>query len=261
MKNFVVGAQLFSVRSLVQTPEDMKTTFAALKGMGYTTVQLSGQNRQIPDELVADLLEESGLKCVVTHNSMQDFEEGLDATIARHKKWNCAYAGIGGLPAEYHQDASGYKTFALKVNEIAKKLKDNGITFVYHNHAFEFTRYNGVMGMDVLFDNFGDNVQFELDTFWAQAGGCDPVKWIYKVNGRMDVMHFKDMAGDDGGKWVFKMTPVGSGNLDWAAIKTACEETGVKFAEVEQDDANDTPDPLGQMKESAENLKKMGFIL
>ena len=262
MKIFVTGAQLYSVRKLMQDKQSIDDTFAAISAMGYTTCQLSGQNRAIEPEFYADMLKKHGLQCVVTHNSMQDFEEGLDDLIRRHHIWNCRYAGIGGLPGEYKTSWEGYRDFALKMNGIAKKLKDEGITFVYHNHMFEFNRFpDGHMGMDVLYDYLGDNAQFELDTFWVQAGGANPVSWIRKVNGRMDVMHFKDMMGNASFGTFSVMVPVGCGNLEWQEIKKACEETGVLYAEVEQDNASDMEDPLGQMSISAENLKKMGFKL
>ena len=261
MKDFVVGAQLYSVRTLCQSAEALDSTLASIKAMGYNTCQLSGQSREIPDAVVADLLKKNGMKCVVTHNSMADFDNDLDALIARHKAWDCVYAGLGAMPPEYHEDIEGFKRFAAHANEIGKKLKDHGITFVYHNHAFEFTRINGTRGMDVLFDNFGDNVQFELDSYWVQAGGCNPVEWFRKVDGRMDVAHFKDMMGSNGWNPAQTMVPVGSGNIDFTALKLACEETHVKFAEVEQDNAAMMADPLSQMKESADNLKKLGFIL
>ena len=261
MKNFVVGAQLYSVRSLTQTAEGLKNVLESVKAMGYTTCQLSGQSREIPDEVVADYLAETGVRCVVTHNSMDDFENALPQLIARHKKWNCKYAGLGAMPAQYKQSAETFKAFALRANEIAAKLKDEGIVFVYHNHAFEFNRFDGVLGMDVLFDNFGDNVQFELDSYWVQAGGANPVDWFKKVNGRMEVAHFKDMRGTCEFQPHCTMVPVGEGNINFLALKQICEETGVLYAEVEQDNAVQNENPLGQLEISANNLKKMGFCL
>lgn len=261
MKNFITGAQLYSVRSLCQNAESLDSTLKSLKEMGYNSCQLSGQSRDIPDEAVAELLVKNDMKCVVTHNPMGDFEEGFDALVKRHKAWNCAYAGLGAMPNEYRGSLEGFKSFAKRANEAGRKLKDCGITFVYHNHAFEFNRFDGTLGMDVLFDEFSADVQFELDSYWVQAGGGNPVEWIRKVNGRMDVAHFKDMAGTDNFNPVQRMIPVGSGNLPWLEIKKACEETGVMYAEVEQDNASDMADPLGQMRESAGNLKRMGFIL
>ncbi|SHI02634.1 hypothetical protein [Clostridium grantii] len=47
--------------------------------------------------------------------------------------------------------------------------------------------------MDILFESFDHRyVQFELDTYWVQQGGCTPQDWIPKVDGRMGVVHFKD---------------------------------------------------------------------
>ena len=51
MTKFTVGAQMYSVRTLLQTEEDMKAAFAQLKAMGYNEVQMSGYNFQIPPEL------------------------------------------------------------------------------------------------------------------------------------------------------------------------------------------------------------------
>ena len=84
MKDFVVGAQLYSVRKFMQNRPYIEATLKAIREMGYTTVQLSGQNRAIEDEFYADLLEKYGLKCVVTHNSLADFEDGFDALVKRH---------------------------------------------------------------------------------------------------------------------------------------------------------------------------------
>lgn len=60
MTKFTVGAQMYSVRTLLQTEEDMKAAFAQLKAMGYNEVQMSGYNFQIPPERIAALLEEAG---------------------------------------------------------------------------------------------------------------------------------------------------------------------------------------------------------
>ena len=61
MTKFTVGAQMYSVRTLLQTEEDMKAAFAQLKAMGYNEVQMSGYNFQIPPERIAALLEEAGV--------------------------------------------------------------------------------------------------------------------------------------------------------------------------------------------------------
>jgi len=259
MKDVIIGAQLYSVRTLCQDPATFKDTLTKLKGFGYNTCQLSGQSREMPDEVVRDILQETGMQCVVTHNSMKDFGEDFEATIKRHHTWNCKYVGLGAMPDDYRTGLEGYKRFAQFANEVGEKLADAGLTFVYHNHAFEFQKYDGVTGMDVLFDSFSDKVQFELDAYWVHAGGANAAKWIRKVDGRMDVAHIKDMMGITGGKSHCTMVPIGSGNFDWLELKSAFEETKVKFVEIEQDNAVEAADPLGEMHASLKYMKSLGY--
>ena len=261
MYKVLTGAQMYSVRGLTQTAEDFEGALKAVSEMGYTSVQLSGQSPEIDMYLIKDLLDKYGLKCNATHCSFQEFSEGLPDLIKRHKLWGCDYPGVGSMPFDMGATAEGFKEFAGKANDIARKLKDEGLTFIYHNHAFEFQRFSDVTGMDILFDEFRDT-QFELDVFWVQTGGGDPVEWIRKVAGRMDVVHFKEMAGrlptkEDRSMSV--MAPIGEGNLNWHKIQQACDDTGVRYAFIEQDNANDEPDHgLGCMNRSLINLKKLG---
>ena len=100
MTQFTVGAQMYSVRTLLQTEEEMKTTFASLKAMGYNEVQMSGYNFQIPPERIAALLAEAGLHCGSTHVSFDWMEEDVDRCIAYHKILKCEYPGTGDMPGE-----------------------------------------------------------------------------------------------------------------------------------------------------------------
>jgi len=86
-------------------------------------------------------------------------------------------------------------------------------------------------------------------------GGGNPVDWIHKVKGRMDVVHFKEMNGTLENRNA--MTTIGSGNLNWKSILDACEETGVTYALIEQDNAVET-DSLECMRKSHDYLAGIG---
>ena len=73
--------------------------------------------------------------------------------------------------------------------------------------------------------------------------------WIYKLDGRMRYIHFKDMAMD-GRTQVF--APVGEGNLNWEKIITACEETKVEWCAIEQDTCR--MNEFDALKQSYDNL-------
>lgn len=238
MTKLQIGAQMFTVRDRCTDPENMLACMKQLKAIGYNTCQLSGHSKDITADQLKGMLEESGLTCACTHISFQEMEEDIDQVIRNHKLWNCAYPGIGGLPGEF-RSPEGYIEFAKRASKVAEKLLDNGMHFIYHNHAFEFHRFAecGKTGLEMLLENCSDAVQFELDMFWVQMGGGNPVDWIEKVRGRMEVAHFKEMNGTVESGNV--MAPIGAGNLNWPAIMKACDDIGVKYAMIEQDNAPD----------------------
>ena len=76
----------------------------------------------------------------------------------------------------------------------------------------------------------------------------------------MDVVHFKEMVGrlpNEKNRSMTEMAPVGEGNFDWKKIMQACDDTGVQYAFIEQDNAVET-DPLLCMKKSIDNLTALG---
>jgi len=257
MTNFQIGAQMYSVRNHCQNADEMLLTMKALKAMGYNTCQLSGHNRAIPVEQLREMLDESGLTCACTHISFQEMEEDIDKVIRDHKTLGCAYPGIGGLPGEYRSSPEGFVEFARRASRVAEKFEDSGLHFIYHNHAFEFTRFEkaGKNGLELIFDNSSPAVQFELDVFWVQMGGANPLEWIEKVRGRMDVVHFKEMNGSAENRGV--IAPIGKGNMNWTAIMKACDDIGVKYALIEQDNAVEQGS-LDCMLYSLNTLKKLG---
>ena len=259
MTSFRVGAQLFSVRNLTQDEASLDSTLTAIAAMGYKCAQLSGHSRQIPAEAIKAMLEKTGLDAPSTHQSLEQIETGYEAMVKAHHLWGTKYPGIGSMPAANREGGKqGFIAFAKAAGEAAKRLKQDGLTLVYHNHAFEFAKFDGVTGMQILMDYAPQELQFELDTYWAQAGGVDPVEWIGKLKGRIDVIHFKEMTGGEHGP---EMAPFGEGNLNWKAIFAASEGAGVKWAFIEQDNAAEGPDPLGCMKTSLVNLEKAGATL
>ncbi len=256
MTKLQIGAQMYSVRDHCQEAGEMLDCLKKLKAIGYNTCQLSGQNKAFTASQMKDMLDESGMTCSCTHISFQEMEENIDKVIADHKTLRCEYPGIGGLPGEF-RTPEGYVEFAKRASKVAEKLLDNGLHFIYHNHAFEFTRFPecGKTGLEMLMENCSQAVQFELDLFWVQMGGGNPIDWIEKVRGRMDVVHFKEMNGTVESRNV--MAPIGAGNMNWAAILKACDDIGVKYAMIEQDNAVES-DSLKCMEFSYNTLTKLG---
>ena len=245
-----IVAQLYTLRNYCKTANDLAETFKKVKNIGYEAVQVSAIGPIDPVQ-VKKLADKEGLKIAATHVSYDRIKNDFDALVKEHKLWECEYIGLGGMPGQYRTSKEGFKTFAKEFSEIAKRFQDNGLSFIYHNHNFEFEKFDGVTGMEILLKETNPTTfNFEIDTYWVQAGGANPTDWVKNVKGRMDVVHFKDMAIVNG-KQVY--AEIGQGNLNWSSIINACKEIGVKWYCVEQDEC--LRDPFESMAISFEYLK------
>jgi sugar phosphate isomerase/epimerase len=245
----MIAAQLYTLREFTKTPDDICKTLKKVKDIGYESVQVSGMGEIEPKELKS-LADSFGMHICATHTPYERFINDLENVISEHRLWNCDYVGLGAMPEKYRSGRQGYKDFIKEFSVIADEIYQGGLKFIYHNHSFEFEKFGGITGMDILFSETDpDTFGFELDTYWIQAGGSDPVDWIRKVEGRMDVVHFKDMGIKDN-KQVF--AEIGQGNLNWDNIIEACGSIGVKWYVIEQDICQG--DPFQSLKTSYDYL-------
>ncbi|MDR1599739.1 MAG: sugar phosphate isomerase/epimerase [Oscillospiraceae bacterium] len=252
---FRFGAQLYSVRERCQTPDGFRKTMGEIAAIGYKGVQVSGQGRDIDPRVIRDACDRHGLEIVCTHVPFEDLRDHLDKIVQTHQIYGCEYPGLGSMPGKYYENGlASLEVFAAELTAIADKLAAHGMRLLYHNHAHEFQRFDGKLAFDLLRERCGENVQFEIDTFWVQCGGGDPVKYL---RGRSaDIVHFKDMLGTArNGNMI---CTVGKGNLDWPAIIQACRETRARWAMVEQDNAAELGDSIQAMADAYGFLVSMG---
>jgi len=245
-----IGAQLYTVREFTQTAEDFAATIKKVADIGYKYVQISAIGPAISAQEVADTCKSNGLTIAITHTNPARIKDETEAVIAEHRIMGTSYIGIGAMPQGYERNAQGVRQFIADFTPAAEKIHAAGMTLMYHNHDFEFEKYDGKLMMDYLVEEF-PKIGFTLDTYWVQAGGADPAAWLKKLSGRVNVVHYKDMAWA-GGKQL--MAEVLEGNLNWERIFEASRAAGVKYAMVEQDDCYGA-DPFQCLKTSYDNLK------
>ena len=253
MADSVLAAQLYTLRDFTKTVEDIRTTFARVRSLGFEAVQVSGMGPIDPEEL-RDIAAENELKIIATHIGYGRIVDSVDDVIAEHKMWGCRHVAIGGLPTEY-RNREGFSLFAQEASRAVKPLIEAGLTFNYHNHSFELERFDGRTALQIMVDESDPQAfSFEIDTYWIQHGGANPVSWLQALKGRMHVVHLKDLAMQ-GSKQLF--AEVGEGNLDWPGILRACKEADIEWYIIEQDTC--LGDPFDSLKKSFDNLRAMGL--
>ncbi|MBE6690356.1 MAG: sugar phosphate isomerase/epimerase [Ruminococcaceae bacterium] len=253
-----LGVQLYTVRDYLQDPEFADLAFAKLRALGYTEAHTAGN--AFDAKLFGELLQKHGIAVIGTHYSWEDIQHDPEKTMEIHRMWGTTNIGIGGMPSEPRRDLNALKDFIRDFNKAAELYAKHGFRTTYHNHNFEFIRIDGKKTiMDLLYEGLDPaTTSFVLDTCWVAAGGGDVVDWMEKLEGRIDILHLKDMylkRDKDEKHLVPAITEVGNGSVAWDRVLKAAEKIGVKHYVVEQDN-NWAGTPFNSLKISADFLAK-----
>ena len=228
MAKLPIALQLYTVRDLMA--KDLAGTLKAVAQIGYTHVEAAGFHNLAPADF-RQACDAAGLRIVSAHMGLPA-EDKLGDLVKDLKALGSAFVCIG-MPGDLRQKgAEGYKTHAKNCEKAALALKKSGITLCYHNHSFEFVKFDGKYGLDLLYEGSApDSLQGQFDVYWIQHGNENPAPYLTKWKDRCKLVHLKDMLGD--GKKSF--AEVGRGILDWPAIFKACAPIRPAWYIVEQD--------------------------
>lgn len=166
-----------------------------------------------------------------------------------------------------------WKQMVSHITEIAKiSYEGYGVRSVIHHHAGGYIDYMDEIDM-VLHDISHDHVGLCFDTGHAYYAGFDPTQGIRKYASRIEYIHFKDVDKavydavfeENIGFYeaCFKrlMCPIGTGTLDYSAIRSALEDIDYHgWITLEQDrHPNDTTDVTDCIQKSVTYLRKLGY--
>ena len=249
-----IGAQMFTVQDYCKRPSDIARTCQQLKKIGYGAVQASALGPIDTAEL-KKILDGEGLICASTHMSLEELND-TDKCLSYHQTLDCHYTALGGFHSDRTED---WSQFAKDFTDVARKLADGGLHVGYHNHSHEWALLDTSRPINILTEQCGPEVYFEIDTYWVAHAGADPSAWINVIAalgpGRIPSVHLKDIQIS--AERQQKMSEVGAGNLNWPAILAACRNASVQWYLVERD-AGDL-DPFESLKISLDNLRAMGL--
>lgn len=248
-----IGVQLYTLRD--QISKDPKGIIKKVAALGYNEVESFGYSDGKYFGLTATefaaLLKQNNLTHPSGHYMLTALSHNWDKAIADAKTAGQQYMVLAYLLDTERKTIDDYKKIAVQINKAAEACKKAGIQFAYHNHDFEFIDMNGQHGYDIFLKETDANlVKFELDLYWIEKAGKDPVEMFKQHPGRFPLWHVKDM--DNTEKKSF--TEVGSGVIDFKKIFAASKTAGMKHFFVEQDVCPGPP--LESIEKSINYLKK-----
>ena len=241
--------------------KDAMGTLKAISDIGYRNIEFANHAADVhpgcgfPMEAaeLKKVLSDLGLKAVSCHVHPLNKE-----TIARVLDYQEEMGNrniVFGM--SFFNSEDDVLRLADQMNEIARIAGARGFMTFYHNHFHEFQKFGGRYVLDILMDNTDASlVGMQLDTYWAQRGGQDPVAWLKKLGGRCEMIHQKDLPKGVSPVSVFETLPedpritmetfmqvskvdffteVATGMMDIPAIIKAAETNNAKYIIVEQD--------------------------
>ena len=254
-----LGLQLYSLRA--DFPKDVPGTLKRVHDLGFQYAELAGTYSLKPEEYTK-LLAANHITPIGCHFGYDRWRDDADGAAREAKALGLKYAGCAWIP---HQGAFDEKTCreAIAVfNKAGAATAKLGIKFFYHQHGYEFVPCGDGTFMDLLMKETDPKfVSFEMDIFWVQFPGQDPVKWLEKYGKRWELMHLKDMkkglkTGDQsGGTDVTNDVAIGTGQLDIPATLKAAKKAGVKWYFIE----DESPIVNEQLPVSLKYLKEVKF--
>lgn len=250
LKKSPVAVQPYTIREALA--KDYAGALEQVAEIGYQGIELGlpPAGMSIPQQ--KELLDRLGLKVVGTHAGFDTLDFDTDVIADYLEAVDGGKFVTISLRFESREDVLRK---AAKMNQIGEKFRQRGLQFLYHNHNWEFVKFDGEYALDILLRETDSNlVKTELDTYWIQKGGEDPVAYLSKLKNRAPMLHIKDMeAGDEQA-----FAEIGKGVLDFQAIAQVAEEIGVEWLVVEQDECR--VDPFQSLKISYDNLKKLDLM-
>ncbi len=254
-----IGLQLYSLRDMVNE-EGIQKVLETVAAMGYKNLETANYNDGKVYGLAPlefkKIVEDLGMKVTSTHLSQafsKDKEAEImawwDKAIEAHSALGVKYMVQPWMPVNDETTIDDLKMYCDYFNSVGYKTAAASMAFGYHNHDFEFRKIDDQLIYDFLLDNVSPNhVFFELDVYWCQVGGGDPVAYLKNRPDQFKAIHIKDEK------------EIGaSGQMNFQPIFDQMYANNVKdwYVEVERYTNND---PVASVQESFDYLNKAEYV-
>lgn len=253
---FPFGVQAYTFRK--SFPKGVAETLDTIKSMGITEIE--GNVGSMPPEEFRRLCEERGISIPSTGTSYESLVKDPQAAADMAKALGAKYLMVAWIPHERAKfNLDNAKKAVEDFNAAGKVLKENGITFCYHIHGYEFQPYEKGTLLDYMIDKTNpEYVSFEMDVLWTHFGGGDPVALLKKYKHRWKLLHVKDLKKGtpkdlSGGTSQENDVTLGTGEIDIPNIIREAKKLGIQHYFIEDESSR----VITQVPQSIAYLKSL----
>ncbi|MBA3709440.1 MAG: sugar phosphate isomerase/epimerase [Planctomycetes bacterium] len=222
-----ISIQLYTVREQMKDGNHA-AILKRIADIGYSAVE-GGPGYGLNAKEFRSLVEGLGMRISSTH-AAKPTAENVQQLIDTAKDLGCPYTICSYGAAEFGS-SDAIRKLGDHLAPLIARMAKAGVTFLLHNHWFEFTRVDGVLPYDLLISAC-PGAAFEIDTYWASNFGAEsPAAMVARYRDRTPLLHIKD------GNFVrdAPMVAAGSGKQDFPTVVAAADASLLKWLIVELD--------------------------
>jgi sugar phosphate isomerase/epimerase len=208
-----IAVQLYTLRD--RLAGDFEGVIAHLRDTGYAGVEPFA-NMGVASDVAAQIIQNAGLEIAAFHAPLP---LGDNARIAVEMAETYACRRLApSLGTDHYATLDAVYRTCDRINEAAQTAAQHDLALGYHNHWWEFEPVEGQIPFDILRERVDPAVFFEIDVYWVQVGGADPVQVVGDVGPRAPLLHIKDGPATSHEE---PMVAVGSGVIDIPGVVNA----------------------------------------
>ena len=152
-----IGLNLYSVRNLISTEEDLLETAKKLKDAGYSFFQYSGATWD--PKRIKRMVDEVGTPVFLTHIPQERLLGETEKVIEENLSFGNKNIGLGSMSWDILVDEKKCKEHIEKYNKVGEIMQKNGCKFFWHHHNMEFIQYDGQTVFDYIIENVAPIVE------------------------------------------------------------------------------------------------------
>jgi sugar phosphate isomerase/epimerase len=252
-----LGVEAYTFRK--SFPINVVKTLDTIQMMGFT--EMEGGSEGMDPGAFKKLCNDRGISITSYGTDFGNLIKAPDSAAHMAKELGAKFLMCAWIPHKGAFTIDDAKNAVDVFNKAGKVLKDSGITFCYHAHGYEFQPYENGTLLDYLIKNTNpEYVSFEMDIFWIQFGGGDPVTLLKKYGDRWKLIHLKDMRKGtvknlSGGTSVENDVSLGTGEIDIPNILRESKKIGIQHYYIE-DESNFVNEHVPQSIAYLKSLKE-----
>lgn len=250
-----IALQLYSLRE--QMKADVKGSHQLVSDWGIKYLEGGGTYGMELDEY-KNFLQSVNLSMIAVGADYNKLKENPQQIIDNAKAYGAKYATCFWIPHTSGNFSFKEAKEAVELfNRTGKMFKDSGITLTYHPHGYEFKTHGDGFLFDYILEN-ARNFDFNMDVFWVQMGGGDPLAIMKKHPNKFPLLHLKDRAhgtlGNTNGSGDVETNVVlGTGDIDIKGLIKQAQKSGTKYLIIEDESSRS----VEQIPQSVAYIKKV----